>query len=898
MKNIIELCEPNGYFTPSLETSVDEVPDYLDELTLKLPEMKSGSSLAFRSLNLSIGVNEILPGWDHLLGYDGEEKALENLKAEVSRNQSILFKTGLFGETILHWALLMHSKLAAKWLIDNHGWLRDKTLGIDNDIENPPNPRYKGEGCMHIIIVNRNFDMALHLLQSYHRKKTKTYEMGDFERRRTGNYGYPLNEQRAVGKFFEKTGDNSLYYGETALDFAVSTNQINMVDLLMGYSESTIEGKGKFNGKWRACMRLRDSIHQNSIFHLCALKGHTDMWFILTDHLMDTVANLSNLDPWEPAVKLEVQRRVGTLVNKYGLTPMQVAAYKNDKNMVEVILNQIRLKIWKWGEEGLYAYPLNEIDEYFKCPEETPGIPINNIILCEGNTELVGITLIKKLMKQKWLKFGQPWAFYNFFNQLCFCGLLTWLFMLTYPDLDNLERHWGTVTNWKEGVLYFCVLAIVVYQIIRSIVEMATIMKNNYALQREILTQKYQAQLLNCNPATEAYTQLKDRLESDVRAELKSFETIRKSFSVMVSIYFERDLPIPREFQNIECKKRAHGSITGFFIGVSLMSNLGFIVAQGAAICGGIYAARILLISIIIIMICEYLMLFLWLQTNQKVGRFLLTVVIILERDIFGFAVVFVIVQLVFTICFLVLAKEHDGMHKWFRAYFIWYELSIGSGEWFKEKVDDIEYLTEEDEDEDIDSYRRILLYITYMLYISITLVVLMNLLIAIMSETASNLTKQMALWGNNIKLSSVSLISRRLRATSSTWRFFGLRCFCLSDQKQTLTFGGQTGKQTKIIEGRLKIRKDIMRYVRLSTWIFGAERDMGPIDLVDYFNKMRYWTVLEHEALNIKRDGRKTKTEDDVTQEYARKFINQKMKEFFNEQRASRWSAKSGHYL
>merc|ERR1719219_490134 len=151
----------------------------------------------------------------------------------------------------------------------------------------------------------------------------------------------------------------------------------------------------------------------------------------------------------------------------------------------------------------------------------------------------------------------------------------------------------------------------------------------------------------------------------------------------------------------MECKKRAHGSITGFFMGVSLMSNVGFIVAQGAAMYGGIFAARFLLISIILVMICEYLVLFLWLQTNQKVGRFLLTVVIILERDIFGFAVVFVIVQLVFTICFLILAKEDDVAYKWLRSFFIWFELSIGSGEWFKEKVDSIEPSSDDNCDDD-----------------------------------------------------------------------------------------------------------------------------------------------------------------------------------------------------
>merc|ERR1719285_391798 len=108
--------------------------------------------------------------------------------------------------------------------------------------------------------------------------------------------------------------------------------------------------------------------------------------------------------------------------------------------MVTVILNQFRIKLWKWGEEAFHAYPLNEIDDYFKSPTETPGIPVNNIILCEGNFELVGIALIEKLMKEKWLKFGKPWVILNFISQLCFCIALTWLFMRVYPYLENMDR--------------------------------------------------------------------------------------------------------------------------------------------------------------------------------------------------------------------------------------------------------------------------------------------------------------------------------------------------------------------------------------------------------------------------------------------------------------------------
>jgi len=127
--------------------------------------------------------------------------------------------------------------------------LRKKTYGPEDDVEKSPNLRFQGEGCLHMIILSKDFDMALLLLDSYHKGDTRTFKLGEFERGITEDYGYPLNKQRATGEFFKETGDNSVYYGETALDFAVSTNQIKMVDLLMGYSEPRVYGEGAFNGK-------------------------------------------------------------------------------------------------------------------------------------------------------------------------------------------------------------------------------------------------------------------------------------------------------------------------------------------------------------------------------------------------------------------------------------------------------------------------------------------------------------------------------------------------------------------------------------------------------------------------------------------------------------------------
>merc|ERR1719233_2296540 len=82
-----------------------------------------------------------------------------------------------------------------------------------------------------------------------------------------------------------------------------------------------------------------------------------------------------------------------------------------------------------------------------------------------------------------------------------------------------------------------------------------------------------------------------------------------------------------------------------------------------------------------------------------------------------------------------------------------------------------------------IDPYRRTLAYLTYVAYITLMLVVIMNLLIAVMSETTDTLSSEMVSREKRLKLSSISLIARRIH----TIRIFA--CCCI---KRINTIGGE----------------------------------------------------------------------------------------------------------
>jgi len=846
----------------------------------------------------NVGVNRLLCGWEHV---SSDGNGLEKVQADLESGRCKLDDVGVFGETLLHWALLNRDRPVAEFLIDNNNIENFQHLrtavyyGKEYNLSGAKTiPLYAGEGCLHLAIANRDIEMVFKLLNSYELKELPlTYFSNEWPRDR----GYPLNSQRAIGDFFRETGDNSVYYGETALDFAVSTNQIKMVDLLLGYpteggcetDDISIE-KLKFNGKWRASLKLKDNFHQNTVYHLCALRGYTKLWNRLIDHMMVSIAAEAEIDDGVE-VELWVERWVRSQINDYGLTPLQMAVLKNNKKMVECIMKQTRLPIWKWGEEAFYGYPLNEIDEYFKNPRETPGIPVNSIILSEGLYEMLELPLIVKLMKTKWSKFGKKGVIFFSVAQFFFCIVLTGLFIECYPRLDDLEQPWGKRaidTLFQKG-LWLVVFIKAVYEIVTMSVEMMTLWEANIYLQHEILLQKlyskrqqlrivssytedheqFQYSNLGLTRARSSKRDLTVTVETEVDRKLhketrcQRVQRVYKSFKAMMCIYFEQDLSkVPVEFQDQKSRKRAHTSVVRFFITLSWLSNVGFIVAQVMALMETQSAARGLLIMMILILICEYVQLFLWFQTYDQVGRFISSVVNILYKDVFGFGVVFLIILLSFTACFLLLGEAAEVNYKWLTVFYIIYELSVGTGEWFKDTVDDMT-----SEDLDMDNFRKALLFIVYMIYITAVLVILMNLLIAVMSETAISLAKHMKTRELSLKLSSVSLVSRRVRAAVDVAQFF---CRCIfSDKCNDYCIGGQSGVDMKILEGRLNINEDVARKIKESIYaeipavseqsITRASSETGSeITLENYYNRMHYWTILEHEAMDIDKDGKK----------------------------------------
>jgi len=277
---------------------------------------------------------------------------------------------------------------------------------------------------------------------------------------------------------------------------------------------------------------------------------------------------------------------------------------------------------------------------------------------------------------------------------------------------------------------------------------------------------------------------------------------------------------------------------------VSWLSNIAFIIAQIAVIFPTRSTARGLIYAMVIILISEYLQLFFWLQTTQ-VGRFISAMVTIINKDIKGFMVVLVVIHLAFTACFHILMAKTKTVERWPAISWIIYELSVGTGEFFKEEMASI--LKESE-----DGYLKTLIYLTYIAYISLMLLVIMNLVIAVMSETTDNISLEMKSREKLLKLSSISLIARRLSAARV------LTCnLCLC--KQNYTIGGETGEEVKL---------------------FGLNNMNHSKDLKEYYNKMYYFCALEEESIEIEKDGkalREEKSKEDEMLEILRSMKSDK---------------------
>eukprot|EP00667_Euglena_gracilis_P004005 EG_transcript_4019 len=245
---------------------------------------------------------------------------------------------GDVGETPVHWCFLYYGakqRRIARGILEQFPAVA--TQAYEGEL-------YYGETFLHLAIVHRDEAMVRFLL---------TLQPA-------------LLRRRATGPFFQPP--SPCYYGETPLAFAVATNQIALVNLLLqhGADVEVSDGQG------------------NSLLHLCVWHDLTEMY----DHLLKLWPD-SGIDP-------------ATLLNHDRLSPLTFAAKLGRETIFEHLMGKK-----DWEREFLYAglaqyrYPLDELDYIHgdACRGRRTAI---QIIVKEGHAEMLRIPCVYAVLNHKW----------------------------------------------------------------------------------------------------------------------------------------------------------------------------------------------------------------------------------------------------------------------------------------------------------------------------------------------------------------------------------------------------------------------------------------------------------------------------------------------------------------
>jgi ankyrin repeat protein len=156
----------------------------------------------------------------------------------------VLHERDAVGATCLHWACLMNHqpgslRIARRIIREYPERCADMYTGEE----------YEGENCLHIAIVNQNFDLVRALVEACPEQ---------MDQHATGLFFCPSTKKKKV----------SCYYGELALSFATSTNQIEIVRYLLDHG---------------ADITNQDTSNGNNCMHMAVICDNVQMF----DHLSE-----------------------------------------------------------------------------------------------------------------------------------------------------------------------------------------------------------------------------------------------------------------------------------------------------------------------------------------------------------------------------------------------------------------------------------------------------------------------------------------------------------------------------------------------------------------------------------------------------------------------------------
>ena len=377
--------------------------------------------------------------------------------------QSMCAKTGVFGETPLHQAVLFARKAPGEDYRILKGLWRDHP---DLRTAQYKEPLYRGENVLHIALVRK---LPKDLINFFLEENDQTARM--------------LLNQRADGEFFvDDTCETKkeLNFGETPLAFAASTNQRDMFDLLL-------QRAGKLSPKIDKDLLKHTTKKEHggySLLHLMVLHSTENR----TSHEASSQEterpaapengkdDRSSELPWyckmydhiEEAMKKHSDKEWGTVYEKmrhttdaHGYIPLSLAAARGSLRMFNHLMEKSMEVEWTYGPvtckrlllEGV-DIPLDKQQEPKMRVDKSDGqhLSVLEVVVNNNRLDILSHGTCPQILDKKWDKYAKRKFRRNFYWSICFSALLV---VVTVWDPHD---PWQPVPSWLIMILeiWFC----------------------------------------------------------------------------------------------------------------------------------------------------------------------------------------------------------------------------------------------------------------------------------------------------------------------------------------------------------------------------------------------------------------------------------------------------------
>eukprot|EP01013_Petalomonas_cantuscygni_P011141 TRINITY_DN24472_c0_g1_i1.p1 TRINITY_DN24472_c0_g1~~TRINITY_DN24472_c0_g1_i1.p1 ORF type:complete len:844 (-),score=214.65 TRINITY_DN24472_c0_g1_i1:781-3312(-) len=296
---------------------------------------------------------------------------------------------------------------------------------------------FHGENLLHIAIVRRDLEMAQELLE-----RAPALMVG----RCSGSFFYP---------------GRSCYFGSTPLQFAATTNNRKMVQLILKYAprhaaihEISLTGvpgqkddrRCMIGTDRRECvqrLRMLDERDEwgNNILHALVYQSSDnaddgrDTLVRMWDFLCVIQAQLRR-EVYE-ATKVVHSHKLEDALNENQLTPFVLAANIGKKNIFLHILRNSSIVNWRYGPLVCRSYPLDGLDA---PPAMYPNAPCAlDELIANGYMPFFEVSVIQRLLNRKWAYYAQRIFFYRLFATIAFSVVMI-IVAITQNQLDPDTR--------------------------------------------------------------------------------------------------------------------------------------------------------------------------------------------------------------------------------------------------------------------------------------------------------------------------------------------------------------------------------------------------------------------------------------------------------------------------